>query len=135
MRHKVYRLGAKLSIMGLEIPDLMVLFSTWMVSLQLLGAFVHPRARFLFACLVTFIVLKVWQGVKDKVPDKFGGHIMSWITETETYSVAPDTEQHPLVVDYKVLKSTSAKPKTLEPKTLEPTPLEPQASEGAPRPV
>ncbi len=131
MRHKVYRLGAKLSIMGLEIPDLMVLFSTWMVSLQVLGAFVHPRARFLFACLVTFIVLKVWQGVKDKVPDKFGGHLMSWITETETYSVAPDTEQHPLVVDYaKVLKSTSAKPKTLEPKTLEP-----QASEPTPRPV
>jgi hypothetical protein len=125
MRHKVFRLNSKLSIMGLEMTDLMVLFATWMVSLQILGSFIHPRARLIFACIVTIVALKLWQRVKDKVPDKFGSHLMSWITETETYTVAPDTEQHPLIVDHaKVLKKAPAE------KTENPTPPEPKAAAG-----
>jgi hypothetical protein len=120
MRHKVFRLNSKLSIMGLEMTDLMVLFATWMVSLQILGSFIHPRARLIFACIVTIVALKLWQRVKDKVPDKFGSHLMSWITETETYTVAPDTEQHPLIVDYaRVLEAKKVPTEnatTLEPK-------------------
>jgi hypothetical protein len=107
--------------MGLEVTDLFILIAAWMFNLQVLGDFVHPRAKFLFAGVVTFIILKIWQSVKDKVPDQFGSHIMDWITETEVYSVAPDAEQHPLIVNYAQLKAETSPHPTPKPAPAEPT--------------
>ena len=98
MRHRVYRLRSRVSLMGLELTDWFVILLSWLVCKQFFSSFLGVRLSLLTAIIATFLVFKGWQGVKDNVPDKYATHLASWLTEADIYRLKPDTKNVPPVV-------------------------------------
>ena len=100
MKHRLYKLESKFTILGMSAVDWGVILGTFIFSTQVLGIFAPPRLK-LFLCL--FIVALVYWGwylLKDKIPDKFAEHFIIWLGEPEVYRCVPDTDNVPLVVDH-----------------------------------
>lgn len=107
MRHRVYRLKNKVSLMGLELTDWFVVLLSWLVFKQILGSLLGARLGLLVAIIGTFLVFKVWQRVKDTIPDQYFLHLMAWLTEADVYCLKPDRKNVPLVVYPEALKTLS----------------------------
>ena len=84
--------------MGLELTDWFVVLLSWLVCKQFFSSFLGVRISLLTAIIATFLVFKVWQRIKDNVPDKYASHLVSWLTEADIYRTGPDTKNVPLVV-------------------------------------
>jgi hypothetical protein len=100
MKRRIYKLGTKFTMLGLDAGDLGVLFGTFVVTLnffQNLGSRLSLFLSIVFTALIFFI----WHLVKDRVPDKFMNHLFSWLGEPEVYKIVPDTKNVPLVLDFK----------------------------------
>ena len=100
MRHRLYKLETKFTILGMGMFDLGVTLGAFIFSIQILGVLVHPRLQLVLAIIVTAVIYWAWHLVKDKVPDKFPEHFMTWLGEPEVYRCVPDTDNVPLVVDF-----------------------------------
>ena len=99
MRHRLYKLETKFTILGMGMFDLGVTLGAFIFSIQILSVAVHPRLQLVLAIIITAVVYWAWHLVKDKVPDKFPEHFMTWLGEPEVYRCVPDTENVPLVID------------------------------------
>lgn len=108
MRHRVYRLRSKVSLLGLELSDWFVILLGWLVCKQFFGSFLGTRVSLLTAIVATFLVFKVWQRIKDNVPEKCAVHLAGWLSEADVYRVGPDTKNVPLVVHPEALATRSA---------------------------
>ena len=84
--------------MGLELTDWFVILLSWLVCKQFFSSFLGVRTSLLTAIIATFLVFKVWQRIKDNVPDKYASHLAGWLSEADIYRVGPDTKNVPLVV-------------------------------------
>ncbi len=84
--------------MGLELTDWFVILLSWLVCKQFFSSFLGVRISLLTAIIATFLVFKVWQRIKDHVPDKYASHLAGWLSEADIYCVGPDTKNVPLVV-------------------------------------
>jgi uncharacterized ion transporter superfamily protein YfcC len=115
MKRRIYKLGTKFTMLGLDPADWGILFGTFAASLQLFQG-TGNRLSLLIAIVCTAIVFFIWHLVKDKVPEKFMNHLFTWLGEPEVYKVVQDTRNVPLVVDFKQLnkadKQTSSKEKS-----------------------
>lgn len=97
LRHRVYRLKSRLSLLGLELADWFVILAAWFALKQLAGTW-GGRASLLIAALGTWLALRLWQRVKDAVPERFAAHLLAWLSEADVYRLGPDLEGAPLVV-------------------------------------
>jgi len=100
LRHRVFRLKSNVSLLGLELTDWLVVLVSWLVLKQGLSDLLGSRLSLLAAALGTFLVFKLWQRVKDRMPGKFAPHLMTWLTEADVYRSVPDLENTPLVVQF-----------------------------------
>lgn len=100
LRHRVYRLKTKVSLLGLELADWFVILLSWLLLKQGLNALVGERLSLLAAAIGTFLVFRLWQGLKDKVPEKFVLHLISWFAEADSYRLYPDFKTGPLTVTF-----------------------------------
>ena len=105
MKHRLYKLESKFTFMGMSWFDWGVVLGTFIFSIQVLTVLVGPRLKLLLAVLVTALVYFVWHLIKDRVPDKFGEHFVTWMGEPEIYRCVPDTQNVPLVVDHVQVRS------------------------------
>ena len=99
MKHRLYKLESKFTILGMGWLDWAIVLGAFIFSTQVLGAFATPRLKFFLCLLVTALVYWAWFLIKDKVPDKFPEHFVVWLGEPEVYRCVPDTQNVPLVVD------------------------------------
>lgn len=99
MQHRLFKLSHGLSLLGLRPQDLVILFVGFLLGLQVLGGLFPGRLRIVFAAAFIFVTFRAWQGVRDKVPDKFLLHLLGWLSEPDAYRIQPDTHAIPLVVD------------------------------------
>jgi hypothetical protein len=100
MKRRIYKLGTKFTMLGLDPADWGILFGTFAGSLQLFQG-TGNRLSLLIAIVCTSLVFFVWTLVKDKVPEKFMDHLFALLGEPEVYKVVQDTRNVPLVVDFK----------------------------------
>ena len=105
MKHRLYKLESKFTFMGMSWFDWGVVLGTFIFSIQVLTVLVGPRLKLLLAVAVTALVYFVWHLIKDRVPDKFGEHFITWMGEPEIYKCVPDTQNVPLVVDPEQVRS------------------------------
>jgi len=89
-RHRLFTLETTLSLMGLEVDDWIVVLGGWTLALQLAGFMLPPRPRLLIATLVAGIGFLVYRRLKDRVPQKFFRHLLTYLTEADTYRAFPD---------------------------------------------
>ena len=108
MKHRLYKLESKFTFMGMSWFDWGVILGTFIFSIQILTVLVGPRLKLLLALLVTALVYFVWHLIKDRVPDKFGEHFVTWMGEPEIYKCVPDTQNVPLVVDHEQVRSAKS---------------------------
>lgn len=99
MVHRLYKLDHGVSLLGLKPQDLIVLYGAFMVGFQLLGGIFPGRLRIVFAVLFIFVVFKLWQALRDRLPEKFFLHLALWLSEPEVYRPTPEQRALPLVVD------------------------------------
>lgn len=99
MRHRIFELHHGVSLLGLKPQDLVVLYFSYVLGLQVFGALFSGRSRVLFAALFILLTFKMWQRLRDKLPDKFFAHLMRWLSEAEVYAPTPDVHAVPLIVD------------------------------------
>jgi hypothetical protein len=99
MSHPIYKLTHRLSLLGIQPQDLIVLVFTFNIGLQVLGALFPGRLRVVFAVIFIVVTFRAWQAVRDKVPDKFFLHLFVWLSEADVYRIRPQTAAIPLVVD------------------------------------
>ena len=99
VRHRVYRLRNRLTLLGLDLADWGVVVGTWLTALQTLGPLFGGRGRLLVAVLATFGVFRAWASLKDRVPEKFAIHLVFWLAEREINHVRPDPALAPVIVD------------------------------------
>lgn len=104
MKHRLYKLESKFTVLGMGWLDWAVILGTFVFSVQVLGAFATPRLKFFLCLLVTAFVYWAWFLIKDKVPDKFPEHFVVWLGEPEVYRCVPDTKNVPLVVDFEQVR-------------------------------
>ena len=105
VRHRVFRLKSKVSVLGLEFTDWVVVLLSWLILKQLLATPLGDRLSLLVAAIGTFLVFRLWQKVKDVMPDKYPLHLMAWLTEADVYRLSPDLKNVPLVVYPEALRS------------------------------
>lgn len=98
MQHRAYRLRTPVMLLGLELPDWLVIALTWLVTKQLAGSLLGARLSLLAALAGTFLVFRAWRRARDRAPDKLAAHLLAFLTEATTYRVTPDTRNAPLVV-------------------------------------
>ena len=98
VRHRVFRLKSKVSLLGLELTDWVVVLVSWLILKQILAAPLGDRLSLLIAAIGTFLVFRLWQKVKDVMPEKYPMHLMTWLTEADVYRLSPDLKNVPLVV-------------------------------------
>ena len=104
MKHRLYKLESKFTFMGLSPLDIGVLLGTFILSIQILGIFVGPRLKLFLVLIITAFVFWAWNLVRDRVPDKFGEHFLTWLGEPEVYRCVPDVDNMPLVVDFEQVR-------------------------------
>jgi len=89
-RHRLFRLDASLTLMGFEVDDWAVLLGSWTVLLQVLGVFLSARPRLVLATALAGFAFLAYRRVKDRVPGKFGRHLLGYVVEADDYRVVPD---------------------------------------------
>lgn len=99
MVHRLYKLDHGVSLLGLKPQDLILLYAAFMIGFQLLGGLFPGRWRIVFAVLFVFIAFKLWQALRDRLPEKFFSHLALWLSEPEVYHPTPEQRALPLVVD------------------------------------
>jgi hypothetical protein len=99
MTHRLYKLTHGVSLLGLKPQDLVILYLAYMLGFQLLGPLFPGRGRVVFAVVFILIVFKLWQALRDKLPEKFFQHLAMWLSEPEVYRAGPDHQALPLMVD------------------------------------
>jgi hypothetical protein len=99
MVHRLYKLDHGVSLLGLKPQDMIVLYGAFMIGFQLLGGLFPGRFRIVFAVLFVFMVFKLWQALRDRLPEKFFLHLALWLSEPEVYRPTPERQALPLVVD------------------------------------
>lgn len=104
MHHRVYKLTHGVSLLSLRPQDIVVLLFSIILGLNVVGALFPGRLRLVVAGAFIFLVFKVWQGLRDRLPDKFFLHLFRWLSEPEVYRVRPDNRAIPLVVDPTALR-------------------------------
>lgn len=97
-RHRLFNLETALSLMGLEVDDWIIIVGSWTLMLQLFGLVLTPRPRLLVATLVAGMVFLLHRRLKDRVPQKFARHLLTYLNEADAYRVVPDTYNLPHVV-------------------------------------
>ena len=100
MQHKLYNLDSKQTILGIDLSDIMVGITVWMLGNFLAGEFLPPRLQMLTIVVTMAFALTVWRAFKDKLPPGFFRHFLSWATEANAYRIGPDTKARPVVVDH-----------------------------------
>ncbi len=98
LRHRVYRLKSKVSLLGLELIDWFVILVSWLLFKQGMTAPLGSRLSLLVAAIGTFLVFRLWQRVKDNVPERYAAHLMAWLTEADVYRLGPDIYNAPLII-------------------------------------
>jgi hypothetical protein len=101
MKRRIYKLSTKFTLLGLEGADFGILFATFVVTLNFFRNTLGQRSAVFLSLAATTFVFFVWHLVKDKVPEKFINHLFGWLGEPEVYKVVQDTQNVPLVVDFK----------------------------------
>ncbi len=96
--HRLFNLDTPLSLMGLEMDDWVVFLGGWTFSLQVAGLILSPRPRLLVATVVAGFAFLLYRRLKDHLPRKFFRHLMTYLTEADTYRAIPDTRNVPSVV-------------------------------------
>ena len=99
LRHRVYRLKTSVSLLGLELSDWVVLLLSWLSFKQSLTGLLGSRLSLLGAIIGTFLAFKLWQRIKDTMPDKFAVHLMTWLSEADSYRLYPDLKGSPFIVN------------------------------------
>jgi len=100
VQHKIYNLDSKQTFLGIDISDIMVGITVWMLGNFLAGEFLPPRLRMLAIVGSMGLALTLWRTFKDKLPPGFFRHLHSWVTEANAYRIGPDTKARPAVVDH-----------------------------------
>ncbi len=105
MQHKLYNLASQQTFLGIDLSDITVGLTTWLLGNFLAGEFLPPRLRLLAIFASIGLALTLWRVFKDKLPPGFFRHFLAWATEANAYRVGPDTKTRPAVVDHRrVLK-------------------------------
>ena len=102
-RHRIFRLKSRVSVLGLELVDWVVILVCWLVLKQTLTIPLGDRLSLLVAAIGTFLLFRLWQQVKDVMPDKYPSHLTTWLTEADVYRLSPDLKNAPLIVHPEVL--------------------------------
>ncbi len=100
MQHKLYNLDSKQTFLGIDMSDIMVGMTTWMLGNFLAGEFLPPRLRMLAIVASMGLALTLWRAFKDKLPPGFFRHLPAWASEANAYRIGPDTKARPAVVDH-----------------------------------
>ena len=100
MQHKLYNLDSKQTFLGIDMSDIMVGMTTWMLGNFLAGEFLPPRLRMLAIFAGVGLALTIWRSFKDKLPPGFFRHIQAWASEANAYRIGSDTRARPAVVDH-----------------------------------
>ncbi len=100
MQHKLYNLDGKHTFLGIDLSDIVVGMTTWMLGNFLAGEFLPPRLRMLAIFISVGLALTIWRAFKDKLPPGFFRHLQAWATEANAYRIGPDTKARPAVVDH-----------------------------------
>lgn len=100
MQHKIYNLDSKQTFLGIDLSDIMVGITVWMLGNFLAGEFLPPRLQMLAIVGSMGLALALWRAFKDKLPPGFFRHLRSWVTEANAYRIGPDTKAKPAVVDH-----------------------------------
>ena len=66
MQHKLYNLDSKQTFLGIDMSDIMVGMTTWMLGNFLAGEFLPPRLRMLAIFASVGLALTLWRACKDK---------------------------------------------------------------------
>ena len=101
MQHKLYNLAGQQTFLGIDLSDITVGLTTWLLGNFLAGEFLPPRLRMLAIFASIGLSLTLWRVFKDKLPPGFFRHFIAWATEANAYRVGPDTKARPAVVDHK----------------------------------
>ena len=110
MLHPLYKVSHRLSLLGIQPQDLVVLLIAFNVGLQLLGVFFPGRLRILFALVFIVVLFRAWQLIRDRLPDKFFRHLFLWLSEADVYRARPALRAIPLLVDPAALRQGKATP-------------------------
>ena len=100
MQHKLYNLDSKQTFLGIDLSDIMIGITTWMLGNFLAGEFLPPRLRMLAIFAGVGLALVIWRAFKDKLPPGFFRHLPAWASEANAYRIGPDTKARPAVVDH-----------------------------------
>lgn len=100
MQHKLYNLDSKQTFLGIDLSDIMVGITTWLLGNFLAGEFLPPRLRMLAIFAGVGLALVIWRAFKDKLPPGFFRHLPAWAGEANAYRIGPDTKARPVVVDH-----------------------------------
>jgi hypothetical protein len=100
VQHKLYNLDSKQTFLGIDMSDIMVGMTTWMLGNFLAGEFLPPRLRMLAIFAAMGLALTMWRAFKDKLPPGFFRHLPAWASEANAYRIGPDTKARPAVVDH-----------------------------------
>lgn len=106
LRHRIFRLKSKVSLLGLELTDWVVVLVSWLVLKQGLSGLLGDRLSLLIAATCTFAVFRLWQRIKDVMPDRYAFHLIAWLIEADVYRLSPDFKNAPLIVQPEVLSKT-----------------------------
>ena len=123
MYHRVYTLTHGVSLLGLRPQDFVVILFSFIVGLNVIGALFPGYLRLVIAAAFIFLTFKVWQSLRDRVPDKYLLHLFRWLSEPEVYRAGADFKAIPLEVDPSTVReqreSFSPTTERLEPKQKE----------------
>lgn len=100
MQHKLYNLAGQQTFLGIDLSDITVGLTTWLLGNFLAGEFLPPRLRLLAIFAAIGLALTLWRVFKDRLPPGFFRHFIAWTTEANAYRVGPDTKARPAVVDH-----------------------------------
>ena len=98
MYHRVYTLTHGVSQLGLRPQDFVVILFSFTIGLNVIGAFFEGFLRLIVAAAFIFLTFKVWQSLRDRMPDKYLLHLFRWLSEPEVYRVSPDVRAIPLLI-------------------------------------
>ena len=109
MYHRVYTLTHGVSQLGLRPQDFVVILFGFTIGLNVIGAFFEGYLRLVVAAAFLFLTFKVWQSLRDRMPDKYLIHLFRWLSEPEVFRASPDSRAIPLLIKPRALEETYAK--------------------------
>jgi hypothetical protein len=115
MKRRIYKLKTTFTLLGMDPIDWGVTIGTFIISVNWFQAVLGDRTALLLSLVLTAFVYFVWYLFKDKVPENFMTHLLSWLGEPEVYKVVPDTKNIPLLVDFNEVRAQKSPPKTTQP--------------------